>query len=306
MRAGAAASVAALALLLGACRSPAERSASTTTSTVSVAVAAAYGRPTLLARIESSDIDENSGLAASRRVPGLVWAHNDSGDVPLLYCVDRAGRSCGVWSVTAAKARDWEDMAAGPGPVAGERYLYMGDIGDNRGDQPAVTIYRVPEPVANPGDGSSKARPRRTAPAEAIRLRYEDGPHDAEALFVHPATGDVYVVAKGIGAAAVYKAGGGVLRRVGTVALGAGEWVTGGDISPDGRRVALCTYFGGYELTLPAGSDSVFDDVWGALAVPVDLGDRAQGESVAYGLDGRSLVASSEGSPAPLYEVKRR
>ena len=35
-----------------------------------------------------------------------------------------------------------------------------------------------------------------TEPAEAFRLRYPDGKHDAEALLVHPTTGNLYVVNK--------------------------------------------------------------------------------------------------------------
>lgn len=261
-----------------------------------------YGSPTLLGRLDPV-IDESSGLAASRRNPGLLWTHNDSDDGPVVYCTDRQARSCGSWRVTGASARDWEDIAVGPGPETGRSYLYVADIGDNLRDQRQVVVYRVPEPAA-PARGGDEAA---TEAAERIVLRYADGPHDAEALLVHPTTADLYVVTKDPLTAGVYKAGPeGVLERIAGLAVGA-ALVTGGDISPDGRRAALCTYAGGFELELPAGAGTPdgFDAIWRQPPQPVELPTRIQGEAVAYRLDGKALLTTSEGAPAPLQEVER-
>src|SRR5205085_12428518 len=51
----------------------------------------------LLARLESREVTESSGIVASRRNPGLFWTHNDSGDGPFVYAFDRAARARGVW-----------------------------------------------------------------------------------------------------------------------------------------------------------------------------------------------------------------
>ena len=90
-----------------------------------------YGPPTKIATIKEKSISESSGLAASRSTPGAYWTHNDSGDGPFIYAFDTRGDSYGVFRVTSAEARDWEDIAAGPGPQANKSYLYIGDIGDN-------------------------------------------------------------------------------------------------------------------------------------------------------------------------------
>ncbi|MDQ4068195.1 MAG: hypothetical protein M3203_01750, partial [Actinomycetota bacterium] len=111
-----------------------------------------YQPPVVLGRIADRAVRESSGLAASRRNPGLLWTHNDSNDEPFLYCLDLQGRSCGTWRVTGAEAFDWEGMAAGPGPRAGEPYLYVGDIGDNLDQRPEIVVYRVPEPPAGGGE----------------------------------------------------------------------------------------------------------------------------------------------------------
>ena len=83
-----------------------------------------------------------------------------------------------------------------------------------------------------------------------------------------------------------------------------GGVITGGSISPDGRRVALCDYFQGYELTLPAGSTN-FNDIWKQRMVGFDLGKRKQGEAIAYRLDGKALLATSEGKNSAVIQVKR-
>ncbi|HEX8148569.1 MAG TPA: hypothetical protein VF591_15420 [Pyrinomonadaceae bacterium] len=266
--------------------------------------------PKQLAALEDRRIAESSGLVASRRNPGLFWTHNDSGDGPFVYAFDRAGRSRGTFRVEGAQAVDWEDIAAGPGPAQGQSYLYAGDIGDNGREREFVVVYRFPEPELPAGQPAGKEA-RATQPSEAIRLKYPDGAHNAEALAVHPANGDIYVVTKANGGADVYKLAAGfdpkvinTMSKVGTLRGPDffGTLVTGADISPDGRRVALCDYAQGYELKLPEGSKD-FDEVWKQKPAAYSLGARIQGESVAYRLDGAALLATSEKTPTPLFEV---
>src|ERR687890_1007828 len=121
-------------------------------ATVEAGGAAASATPAQIATLEDRSIDESSGIVASRRNPGLFWTHNDSGDGPLVYAFDRAGRSRGAWRVEGAQARDWEDIAAGRGPEPGRAYLYAGDIGDNEERREFVTVYRFPEPEVTDAD----------------------------------------------------------------------------------------------------------------------------------------------------------
>lgn len=276
-----------------------------------------YGPPSRIAVLEDPRINESSGIAASRRNPGLFWTHNDSDGGPFLYLFDRGGKSHGTWRVTGARNIDWEDIATGPGPVRGKPCLYIGDIGDNDRRRAEVIVYRVEEPAAVATEAPS--RTHETAASAAFRFRYPDGPHDAEALLVHPQTGDVYIVSKARGAdtvTGVYKAAAplrpdSVLKRITTlhfpeesdITLLLGR-VTAGDISPDGRRLALCDYFHGYEAVLPGSA--AFDAIWNMPLSVIDLGQRRQGEGICYRLDGAALLATSEGRPSPLIEVVRR
>jgi hypothetical protein len=286
--------------------------------TVSGEVSKEYGTPVHLADLEDRAIDESSGIAASRRYPDLFWTHNDSGDGPFLYAFDRQGRKHGTWRVMGAKADDWEDIASGPGPQPGQSYLYVGDIGDNGKDRREIIVYRIAEPrVTAIAAASDRSAPERTEPAEAIRLRYPDRRHDAEALAVHPVTGDLYVITKTrntTAASGVYKLAAPfststvhTLEKVSGLIIPSllPGMITGADISPDGRRIILCDYFNAYELNLPEGSNNKFDDIWKQTPVTVKLGPRPQGEAICYRLDGRAILATSEASPAPLIEIER-
>jgi hypothetical protein len=275
--------------------------------------AGGYGAPETLARLDNKSLDESSGLVASLDSPGVVWTHNDSGSKPLVFAFDVRGRALGTWEVTNARQRDWEDIARGPGPQAGRSYLYVGDIGDNSRARSDLLVYRFPEPaIANAADAAGAARVLATEPAETIRLKYPDGAHDAEALLIHPRTGDLYVVTKVPGApAGIYKLtapfGAGAvhtLTKIGEFMPPTliGGLVTGGDISPDGRRVVLCDYANGYEFRLPA-RESSFDAIWRQPPAKFSLGEREQGEAVAYDAAGAAVLATSEGRRPPLFRV---
>jgi hypothetical protein len=278
---------------------------------------APYGPPARLVELETKHFDESSGLAASRVRPGVFWTNNDSGKRSLIYAFDREGRACGIFRVTGAEQDDWEDMAAGPGPQQGRSYLYVGDIGDNEHRRPFLTVYRFPEPEPLPaGTEMSKEDARPTEQADAIRFKYPDAPpRDAESLMVHPQTGDIYILTKSLdGASTVYKLRApysttevNQLEMVAQITVPGlfGGFLTGGDISPDGRRIAVCDYLSAYELTLPAGS-SAFDEIWKQPLHEVELGERRQGETVCYGPDGSAIYATSEKPPVPLIEVRRK
>ena len=282
---------------------------------VVVALSQVYGPPATITTIKEKSISESSGLSASRATPGAYWTHNDSGDGPFIYAFDTRGDSLGIFRVTGAEAVDWEDVASGPGPQANKSYLYIGDIGDNNEARAEVVVYRVAEPALTAASRKlTKARPGSTEPAEAIRLKYPDGKHDAEALLVHPTTGNIYIVNKVpianpvvYEATAPFTAGKSItMKRLGEIRVPSifGGVITGGSISPDGRRVALVDYFQGYEIVLPASSKD-FNDIWKQKMTGFDLGKRKQGESITYRLDGDALLATSEGKQSPLIQVER-
>ena len=217
-----------------------------------------------------------SGLVLARS--GVFWAHNDSGDVPRLIALGRDGRLRGEVAVTGAEHVDWEAIAARG------RTLYIGDIGDNFAQRPEVVVYRVPEPA--PGVTS--------VAAERIALRYPDGAHDAEALLVDPRTGSVAIVTKDFsGEARVYT--GRTLRRVATLRLGVGQAITAGDISADGRVIALRSYDRAFTWTRRRGESLARALRRKPCVAATGMLAEGQGETLALSRDGRAFYTLPEG-----------
>lgn len=268
--------------------------------------AATPATPAQLCTLQDPRLTESSGLAVSG---ATLYTHNDSGDGPRFFALDRGCRTVATYTLVGAGAVDWEDMARGAGA------LWLGDIGDNGSSRASVVVYRVPEPGSRPAV-------QRVA-ASAYRFRYEDGPHDAEALLVHPGTGQLFVVTKTYtGTAGVYAApqhpslhAVNVLTGVGTLRLRpsgtaggplgvVGQLaVTGGDVSADGERVVVRTYTDAYEWTVTGG------DLAGAFAGSpsrTSLPATDQGEAISYDSDGRSWITTSEGAGAVVHRIARR
>src|SRR5688572_4076528 len=81
--------------------------------------------------LDTKELKEASGLAVSVGNPDLLWVHNDGGDKARIFVMDKHAHYLSTVWLAEVKHRDWEDMAVGPGPVAGKNYIYVGDIGDN-------------------------------------------------------------------------------------------------------------------------------------------------------------------------------
>lgn len=254
---------------------------------------------------------ELSGLAESRRNPGLFWVHNDSGGKAEVFAMAGNGQQAAVVTLAlpgGATALDWEDVAVGPGPQPGVTYLYGGDIGSNAVSRSTIVVYRVAEPTV-----SAPSLPLPAAvtlsQVEAFTFEYPGGIRNAETLMVDPRTGDVYVVEKrGSGASGVFSAAAplsatGVTRLQEVATLGFGRaplsgsaLTTAGDISPDGSEVLIRSYDRAF-LWRRAPGASVAD----ALATPpcpVPLVAQNQGEAIGFALDGGGYYSASENSDA--------
>jgi hypothetical protein len=245
-------------------------------------------RPTgALVRVR--ELPEGSGLAVSRRVPGRLWAHNDSGD-PILFALDARGSVTGRLRLTGLTVEDWEAVAVGS--CAAGSCLYLADIGDNGAKRERITIYRLPEPA-----GASES----ASVTDMFHATYPDGPHDAESLLVGP-DGRLYIVTKGDGGpVALYRfprelrSGASVkLERVGgPLATKTDDElrITDGAVSPDGQWAALRTE----SSVMFYRASELLSGQW-REAGRVDLSplDEPQGEGLALGPD-HALFVGGEG-----------
>ncbi len=274
-----------------------------------------FDKPKIVGKITSDEITESSGIVASGCSENVFWTHNDSGGGTFLFAINGKGEKLGTWKVSGAQNKDWEDIAAFK-DKNGECFLYVGDIGNNERRKSEFTIYRLKEPTVSSADkSSSKKNPQTTEAVQAIKFDYPDSAHDAEILLVHPQTGDIYVLSKSLSqSSAVYKLAANydlkktnTLKKITDFSVPAvpDGFLTGGDISSDGKRVIISDYFNGYEIALPTDAKN-FDEIWTQKPIVVDLGAREQGEAVCYSADGNSIFATSEKKNSPLIEVERK
>jgi hypothetical protein len=257
--------------------------------------------------VTNPDIVEASGLAASRRNANVLWVHNDRGDTSRVFAISTTGASLATFVLAGAEASDWEDIAVGPGPIAGASYLYVGDIGDNSANSDTIEVYRVAEPAVT----ASSAEVTLSG-VDRLEFRYPGGQGDnAETLLVDPTNGDLYVVTKSdTGEARVYRASPPFvpLRRttmtlVTTLQFGSAPLLgdasaTGGDISPNGELIAIRSYDTAYAWRRPAGTT-----VEEALATPpcsLPVRAEAQGEAFGFFSDGTGYFTVSEGTNEQL------
>ncbi|WP_173862315.1 hypothetical protein [Streptomyces sp. TLI_053] len=264
----------------------------TATTAVAVGAGATLGAPSAHAAdpggrafdIADPRITESSGLAASRQHPGVYWTHNDSDDGPYVYAVDSQGRTVATVTLRGVEPRDVEAISLGP-----DGRLYVGDLGDNLGGKwPEVWIYAFAEPAELHDQAVEVTR---------YKVRYEDGPRDAEALMVHPVTGRAYIASKKQGGGGLYQGpeklsptGVNTFRRIADA-----PWTTDGAFSPDGTRLVLRGYF---SATLYRWKDGMPGDP-SPLSVPF----QRQGESVTFTPDGRALLYGTEGKDSPVWRA---
>ncbi|MDQ1646820.1 MAG: hypothetical protein QOJ50_3004, partial [Cryptosporangiaceae bacterium] len=145
------------------------------------------------------------------------------------------------------------------------------------------------------------------------------GPHDAETLLLQMTGQPVIVTKTGTGHSTVYLAQrtlspSTMLTKVATLdvnklrakddtAAGSLE-VTGGAVAPDGVHFVLRTYTAAYEWDAPDG-DVVRALTTGTPRV-IPLAKDRQGEGIAYGEDGKTLVTAGEGLGQPVRELQIR
>lgn len=261
-----------------------------------------FSEPELVTTLQDPRLREMSGLVASRRHPGTFYTHNDSGDQPRLFRFRLADGKLDEFRVEGAKIVDWEDLAV---LTKGDQtWLYIGDIGDNGKNRPEVVIYRVPEPSS---ETAGNVRPDRT-----WRLRYPDGPHNAEALLVEPETEDIFLITKATkhpSRVYRYPSDGedrGEWEFLGELKVGGpireSQRITGAAVSPDGKKVALRTYMEALEFDASGNFSEWFRRSPRPLTVPPQI----QPESISYSFDGKSIFFGTELSPTPLYQLRLR
>ena len=222
--------------------------------------------------IEAEKLKEASGLQASRSNNGKFFSHNDDGK-PVIFMLDESGGHLGNMEIKPAKNKDWEDITSIP--VGDDRWLVVGDIGDNGNDRKNIKLYFVKEPKPDLNDRYSGDLDLQ----HRLTLVYPDGPRDCESMSYDPIGNQLLLLTKRDKPARLYaidlqtaldedKA---ELEFLGTISAlrpptiadrvqwgGRADWIsqpTGLDISPDGSEAAVITYRSLYRFHRKEGED---------------------------------------------------
>ena len=100
--------------------------------------------------IENKNINESRGLACSNKDKHILWTHNDSGHMPIIYAMNHKGEDLATFHLEGKSweepllANDWEDMDAFE--YQGKPYLLIADTGDNYKLRFGYQIHIIKEP----------------------------------------------------------------------------------------------------------------------------------------------------------------
>ena len=232
-------------------------------------------------------IDEASGIADSKKNPGLLWVEQDGGNPPEVALLSYNGIIQKKIYLKGLQNRDWEDIAIGSGPDPGENYIYIAEIGDNNAVYPDYVLYRFIEP-------------RQTMDTvyawDKITFQYPDGSHDAEAIIIDNEMKDIYIITKRDNLSRIYKLTFPQSTTVVNAAIYVGEMKISGvcsaAISPDGKELLAKNYTNVYYWKRNNGESIV-----SALQrMPVTLGYalEPQGEALCFKNDNSAFYTLSE------------
>lgn len=264
-------------------------------------------------QLDSSIINEASGIAVSAKFPGRLYHVNDSGGGPYFYTTDISGKQTKKVKIEGYKNRrsDFEDLSIGRGNSSNTR-LFIADIGDNRERRDYVELISIEE---------LESYGRSVAPAATIKLVYPDRAHNAEGLAVHP-NGDIYILTKeedldkdkaypsklyrlsferrmNAGKQPV------LLEYVGDIDIPSlvpeastfGQIATSLDISPDGKRFLILTYEDAIEFNHDLSVSKIKDTEDMKEGVDyriIEINSLPQQESVSYLPDGSGFIYNTE------------
>ncbi|MFT2010608.1 hypothetical protein ACMA1I_18170 [Pontibacter sp. 13R65] len=237
-----------------------------------------------------SEISESSGIEVLPDGSGYI-THNDSGNKPYLYQIDKKGKLVKTIKLKLPNV-DWEDLA-----LDSKGNIYIADTGNNNNKRKELAIYKV-----NAKDFNN---------LEAIRFSYEDQKDfppakkdmnfDCEAIFWHG--GNLYLITKDRGQKAtanVYrlsdKKGQQEAKLIGSHKIPAA--ITGAAISPNGKEVVLVSKEKLHIFRQVTNPEKFYEGKY----QEVDLQGAGQTEAVAFET-ANNLVITSEGGNLYKYSL---
>lgn len=234
-----------------------------------------------------ASLGENSGLIF---YGDKLITHNDSGNQAALYEIDTLSLAVTrTVSITNAENIDWEDI------TQDEQYMYIGDIGNNRGTRTDLGVYRISKQAYDQSE---------SVMAEKLIYSYEDqadftdqgnSDWDAESLFV--LDGQLIILTKqwnSLGTVAYSlptTPGNHIAQRIGEFDING--LVTGASLNKDTNELLILGYSMILEPFVQKVSEPTIQDIFLGEKVKVDVSlGFAQAEGIAYVGNNRFFISS--------------
>lgn len=227
----------------------------------------------LVTTVRVGSLNEISGMQYAK-AGNSVWLHNDENNTPQVILVSLStGEAIGSYTPSGPSRKDPESIRAHP-----DGRLFLGDIGDNDNNRSSVRLYATSE-----GSGGG----------QTFDIRYPFGPANAEALLIHPTTGEIIIVTKD--GRAVSFGSTGVPAPTGTqIASGLPNNISDGTFTTNGKFM-LFTVSGLASVYVYSFPEFVSA---GTISIP----NLTKCESIT--VEGPcSFLVSSEGENAPIHRV---
>lgn len=259
-----------------------------------------------LAELKDKKLGEVSGLACSINNPGLFWTHNDSGNGPEVFLIDKNLEIKRTYILQGTKNRDWEDIAVGPGPDSAKNYIYVAEIGDNDAAHKLKYIYRFEEPKVDTVVGKISI-----SDFETITFELPDKRKDTETLMVHPKTKNLFIVSKREEPVHVYEIKYPYSTKETIIAKNILSLpltqIVAGDFSADGKRILMKNYNHIYYWENP--SNKPVEELLKDRPQEIPYEVEPQGESITWSPDDRGFYTLSEknkGKKSFLYFYQKK
>ncbi|XP_062595956.1 uncharacterized protein LOC134257345 [Saccostrea cucullata] len=260
----------------------------------------------LVGHVIFKDLDDASGLAASRKFKNVLYTHSDGGGGPYIYAINEtSGSLIATFRIANAKNHDWEDIAVGP--CGNSTCIYIADSGQNyHSKSSANTIYRVLEP-----DFIIRSMDQ-DLPLDSI-AQYTWSEEQSETLMVDP-KGEVYLIG-------YVCSGRGMVSHLPKSAWGSPNPVNidssqflpintdhhdpvSGDISMDGSKLLIKSKYHIFYWRIE-GSDVLGSLTTTPVEVPYHYEGNGDSQAVCWSADGQNYYTLPEGHNPPLYIYTR-
>lgn len=252
-----------------------------------------YGNLEYLGKLPAK-LSEVSGMIA---LPNkAIWVIEDNGNKNKIYQINLQGSLVKEIKVDNSKNHDWEDMASDQ-----LENIYIGDFGNNANERKNLSILKLQGKPITYGEKIEAKKIKFEYPGQKKFPPKKKNRHfDCEAFFHHG--NSLYLITKNrarpyTGKAFIYKIpdtpGSYKAELVGELTTCTDSQfcsITGADISPDGKKIALLA--SGYIWLY---TDFTFDDFSKGKVEVIDVLHRTQQESICF-MDNNTLLIADEQS----------